>query len=72
MTDVMGSRPMNERQMKQVESLRAQFEQLHAAIKPPNDAHPQTPESSRLFAMARSDLEKACLLAVKAVSRMAD
>lgn len=70
MIDVMGSRPMNNRQSTQADRLRLLFEQINAALTPPNDDIAVTPEAARLFSMARSELEKSCLLAVKAVSRM--
>jgi len=67
--DVMGSRPMNDEQARQADSLRAAFNHLHAMCTPP-DGTPMTPEAARLFAVARTQLELACMAAVKAVSRM--
>ena len=70
MSDVMGSRPMSDRQLKQAEALRQMFEQANAALTPPQGDATMTPEAGRLFAVARTQLELACLAAVKAVSRM--
>lgn len=72
MNDVMGSRPMTQRQQAQADSLRRQFEQVHEAITPPKDDPVVSPEAARLFAVARTQLELACLAAVKAVSRMTE
>lgn len=67
--DVMGSRPMTDEQQRRAETLRAAFNQLHAMCQPPPDV-PVTAEAGRLFAVARTQLELACMAAVKAVSRM--
>jgi len=68
-TDVMGSRTMTDEQQRRAERLQQAFEQVHAMCSPPSDA-PVTVESGRLFAIARTQLELACMAAVKAVSRM--
>lgn len=72
MDNVMGSRPMTQRQTAQADALRYQFEQLHSALMPPPGNPAVTPEAQRLFAVARTQVELACLAAVKAVSRMSE
>jgi hypothetical protein len=71
MNEVMGPRSMTDRQMRQAENLQTLFENVNKTITPPADEQMMTPEAARLFAVARTQLELACLAAVKAVSRMA-
>lgn len=64
--DVMGSRPLTDSQKDTIAMLRREYNALHSRI---SGAPGQTPESARLFAMARTQLEISYMTAVKAVSR---
>ncbi len=65
--DVMGSRPLSQSQAEAIASIKADFNALHARLMSTPGA--STPEAGRLFAIARTQLELACMAAVKAVSR---
>ena len=66
--DVMGPRPMSAQQVDAVQALRLDFNALHQkCMLPPSDN--ASPEALRLYAIARTHLEIACMAAVKAVSR---
>ena len=62
--DVMGSRSLNAPQIVQVETLKLEFNALHQKL-----MLSSSPEAARLFAIARTHLEIACMSAVKAISR---
>ena len=64
--DIMGSRPMSPEQFKRMDKLRLMFNAVHSELaSDPGD----TQEASRLFAVARTQLELSCMAAVKAISR---
>ena len=64
--DVMGPRPLSAPQVDAVQALRLDFNALHQKC----SSDPTTPpEAARLYAIARTHLEIACMAAVKAVSR---
>lgn len=66
---VMGSRPMSPDQIAYADELRRDFEALHGKlfVAGTNDGKG---EAARLYAIARTQLELACMAAVKAVSRL--
>ena len=64
--DVMGSRSLSAPQLDSVNGLKLDFNALHKMCM----GDPGTPpEAARLFAIARTHLELACMAAVKAISR---
>ena len=68
MSNVMGSYPMTSAQTAKADALRADFEALHAKLFPEGTVVGPN-EAARLFAIARTDLEKSCAMAIKAVSQ---
>lgn len=64
--NVMGSRPVSESQAGTIKSIHADFNALHARISGTPGANA---EAARLFAVARTHLELACMAATKAISR---
>ena len=67
--DVMGSRQMTQLQQEFAQlrlELREAFNAVHAKCQAPPGA---SPECQRLYAVARTQLELACMAAVKAISR---
>ena len=65
----MGSRQMTPEQMAYTEELRHDFEALHGKLFVAG-THDGRGEAARLYAVARTQLELACMAAVKAVSRL--
>ena len=66
--NVMSSRPMTPAQTSKADALRADFEALYAKLHP-NGTIGHGDQSARLYAVAKTQLEIACAMAVKAVSR---
>ena len=64
--DVMGARPLTSSQRDTVEHVIADFNALHAKLQ---GAPGTNADAGRLFAVARTQLELACMVAVKAISR---
>lgn len=64
--DVMGSRPLNEAQSAAAEKMRLECNLLITRM---HGSPGSTPEALRLYAIARTHLELACMAAVKAISR---
>lgn len=64
--DVMGSRQMTQLQQEFAQELGEAFDAVHAKCQAPPGA---SPECQRLYAVARTQLELACMAAVKAISR---
>jgi len=72
MTDnlkVMGSRPMTPEQSAFADELKRDFEALHGKLFVAG-THTGNGDAARLYALARTQLELACMAAVKAVSRL--
>ena len=66
--DVMGSVLLSAQQIDAVNALKLDFNALHQkCMLPPSDN--ASPEALRLYAIARTHLEIACMAAVKAISR---
>lgn len=64
--DVMGYRDMTQQQIAFAQELREAFNAVDAKL----HGNPgSSPESLRLYAVARTQLELACMAAVKAISR---
>ncbi len=68
MSDVMSSRPMTPEQIAFADELRRDFEALNGKLYLPG-THDGRSDAARLYALARTQLELACMAAVKAVSR---
>lgn len=66
--DVMGSRPMSPQQIADADELRLAFNALHALIEKHASTLPK-PEAGRMFSVAKTHLELACMAAVKGISR---
>jgi hypothetical protein len=64
--DVMGSRVLTPSQVDTVNSIKADFNALHARLSGTPDTRG---DADRLLAIARTQLELACMAAVKAISR---
>lgn len=67
--DVMGSREMTKSQLSSATEVREMFNDIHGRLMPTPGEH--NPEAARLFALARTHLEMACMFAVKGISRSA-
>lgn len=65
----MGSRDMTAEQSAYADELRRDFEALHGKLFVAG-THDGRSEAARLYAVARTQLELACMAAVKAVSRL--
>jgi hypothetical protein len=66
---VMGSRQMTPEQAAYADELKRDFEALHGKLFVAG-THDGRGEAARLYAVARTQLELACMAAVKAVSRL--
>jgi len=64
--DVMGARVLTDAQIEEASNLKLAFNSLYRACM---GNHVAPAEAARLFAMARTHLEIACMCAVKAISR---
>lgn len=66
--DVMGARPMTPQQIADADEVRLAMNAAHAVIERHASTLPK-PEAARLFAVAKTHMEIACMMAVKGISR---